>query len=165
MKTRENFISNLRRRRKAMRLTQAQFAEKIDKAVNTYQAYEDGRVVPKPETLDKIAQILGCNPIDLYLDPSSQNPSTQALDKEILRAIEKAVERGINEALSKDQVTHEKSFDFDPKDVVERLRSLPQNTRKILLALIYQDPSLAEGTTVDSSLLSLMSQIGRESAK
>ncbi len=75
--TRENFTINLRRRRKEMRLTQANFAEKLDKAVRTYQSYEDCSVTPPPDTLDQIAHILGCQVLDLYADPDA-NPADNA---------------------------------------------------------------------------------------
>ena len=58
---------NLKRHRKALGLTQADLAEMIDRAIRTYQSYEDCSVIPPPEVLDHLAEIFKVNPVDLYI--------------------------------------------------------------------------------------------------
>ena len=50
---------NLRRVRKAHKLTQAEFGEIIGKSQSTVYAYENGSVIPPFEVLNIVSQIFG----------------------------------------------------------------------------------------------------------
>lgn len=68
MKTiREVFKNNLKRLRKARGFRNAEaFARAHDIPWGTYQSAEQGKTIPQPETLAKIADALGVFEVDLF---------------------------------------------------------------------------------------------------
>ena len=51
---------NLKQRRKALKLTQGQMAEKFGLTRQTYQNYENGKTEPTLETAGRMAQFFNC---------------------------------------------------------------------------------------------------------
>lgn len=57
---------NLKQRRKALKLTQGQMAEKFGLTRQTYQNYENGKTEPTLETAGMMAQFFNCSISDLF---------------------------------------------------------------------------------------------------
>ena len=58
-------MTELKKRRKALGLTQAQLAALIAVRQTTLSQYENGDCFPRRDKLDKIASVLGCDVKDL----------------------------------------------------------------------------------------------------
>lgn len=65
--TKEAFISNLRRMRKAKYPSQENFARDVGLSERGYQKYEQGESQPTPEILDRFSKALNCQPWDLLM--------------------------------------------------------------------------------------------------
>jgi transcriptional regulator with XRE-family HTH domain len=128
-------------------LTQEKLSELVGKKPATVSRWEHGHISPKPKTLAKIAEVTG--------KAVSWFTRGDSLEGELLVRLER-LEKKL------EAFTH---VDFDPVDVAYRLQNLPHDKRKLLLALIYQDPTLAAGVKLDRSLLSLLGQLAKSPAK
>jgi transcriptional regulator with XRE-family HTH domain len=128
-------------------MTQEELSEAVGKKPATVSRWEGGHISPKPKTLAKIAAATG--------KPVSWFTRGDQLEGELLRRLERLEKKF-------EAFTH---VDFDPVDVAYRLQNLSPDMRKLLLALIYQDPSLAEGVSLDRSLLSLLGQLAKKPVK
>lgn len=73
MSTKELFVSNLRRLRKAKFKSQGAFASLVGLSERGYQSYEQGVTDPIPEVIDRFAKVLGCDPLDLLAPPPKDN--------------------------------------------------------------------------------------------
>jgi len=65
--------SNIKIFRKKMKLTQTALANIVNKSESSIQKYESGAVTPDFETLNKIAEALGCSLKDLINDSAQFN--------------------------------------------------------------------------------------------
>lgn len=65
MKTRDIFMENLKRLRKAKGLSQDDFAPMVGFGLRGYQKYEQGESSPTPDILDRFAEKLECEPWEL----------------------------------------------------------------------------------------------------
>ncbi len=69
---RELITNGIKRIRTASKLTQEQFAEKINMSVQGYRNIEHNRYLPTAETIDKICEVFNITPVELLLpDPQS----------------------------------------------------------------------------------------------
>lgn len=71
------FIANLKRHRKALGLTQEDFADKIFKSRSAYGSYEIGKYDPDLETLLRIAELCKTS-VDDLLTKTEVEESTSA---------------------------------------------------------------------------------------
>ena len=69
---RELITNGIRRLRTNNKLTQEQFAEKINMSVQGYRNIEHNRYLPTAETIDKICETFNISPVELLL-PNPQN--------------------------------------------------------------------------------------------
>ncbi len=67
---------NISRRRKSLRITQAEMAEKLGVDRNTYRYIEMGKTILVSERVDQIAEILGVEPEELILGFELYNPES-----------------------------------------------------------------------------------------
>lgn len=65
------FISNLKRYRHALGLTQEKFSELAHMSLRGFQKYEQGESRPTPEILDRFAKVLGIQGWMLMMPPRS----------------------------------------------------------------------------------------------
>lgn len=90
-------IANIRRIRKERGLTQEELAELCDTSVSYIGLLEIGRNVPKLSTIEKIADALGVDYIELFKSPENQsevkNRDYSKLKKRILSDIEKDLDK------------------------------------------------------------------------
>ena len=78
----QGLITNgIKRLRAKSKLTQEQFAEKINMSVQGYRNIEHNRYLPTAETIDKICDVFNIQPVELLL------PEPQANLNEILELI------------------------------------------------------------------------------
>ena len=84
---------NMKSRRKILRISQAELAEKINTAPNYISKIEAERQFPSVTMLEKIAIALNCYTIDLF--------STQAIKKRKIEKIEINFKNSINTLISK----------------------------------------------------------------
>ncbi len=66
MTLRETFIRNLKYYRKLSGLRQLDLALEIDKSTNYINSIENGKYFPSPETIEKIANVLKIDPMELF---------------------------------------------------------------------------------------------------
>jgi DNA-binding XRE family transcriptional regulator len=59
------FCDRIRARRKSLKLTQADIADRIKITASGYSQIESGNSSPSLDTISRVAEALGCNPIDL----------------------------------------------------------------------------------------------------
>lgn len=76
----EILSNNIRLRRKALGLTQAEFSAKIEMIYRTYQSIESGETWPQKANLETIAHGLNVHPQVLFQDPDAPIPPDQALE-------------------------------------------------------------------------------------
>lgn len=90
-------IANIRRIRKERGLTQEELAELCDTSVSYIGLLEIGRNVPKLSTIEKIADALGVDYIELFKSTENQsevkNRDYSKLKKRILSDIEKDLDK------------------------------------------------------------------------
>lgn len=90
-------VANIRRIRKERGMTQEKLAELCNTSVSYIGLLEIGRNVPKLSTIEKIADALGVDYVELFISPESQtNPSNKdytKLKKRILADIEKDLDK------------------------------------------------------------------------
>lgn len=67
---------NISHRRKSLRITQAEMAEKLGVDRNTYRYIETGKTILVSERVDQIADILGVEPEELILGFELYNPES-----------------------------------------------------------------------------------------
>lgn len=123
-------------------LTQEALADAVGVEPPTISRWESGQIEPRPATLVKIAKAVE--------KPVSWFTRGDSLEGELLARLDR---------MEKTLQTFIDHADFDPADVVKRLKSLSPNIRQIVLALIYKDPRLAQGVKVDRAFLNLLTQI------
>ena len=63
----QQITTGIKRLRLNSKLTQEQFAEKINMSVQGYRNIEHNRYLPTAETIDKICNVFNINPIELLL--------------------------------------------------------------------------------------------------
>jgi transcriptional regulator with XRE-family HTH domain len=124
----ETFIKNLIRRRKTLRLTQAQFAERIGMSIRGYQKYEQGETSPTPDVIEKFATKLDCFPIDLLSEDQASITSSPLLSSaDLARAIQGLIDAGpARQAFLLYMATGDEKFldrlDEDARQVVANIR-------------------------------------------
>jgi transcriptional regulator with XRE-family HTH domain len=125
-------------------LTQEELAEAVDKKPATVSRWEGGHISPKPKTLARIALATG-KPVSWFTRGESIEGELQArLDR---------VERIISAF---------ETVEFDSAEVLRRLKNLKPNLQKIVLAIIYEDPTRAADVEIDASLLGLKSNKSKQ---
>lgn len=76
----QKLITNgIKRLRFKSKLTQEQFAEKINMSVQGYRNIEHNKYLPTAETIDKICEVFDISPVELLL-PDSQNDLIEIKD-------------------------------------------------------------------------------------
>ena len=73
MSYRELITNGIRRLRTESKLTQEQFAEKINMSVQGYRNIEHNRYLPTAETIDKICEVFDIQPVELLLPEPQAN--------------------------------------------------------------------------------------------
>ena len=73
------FNERLKNVRKEKGLTQADLAEKAGISINSVRLYESGKITPKVETLQKIADALEVPWLDLYPDDTARTAAMKSL--------------------------------------------------------------------------------------
>lgn len=73
MSYQELITNGIKRLRAVHKLTQEQFAEKIDMSVQGFRNIEHSRYLPTAETLDKICSVFNISPIELLLTDPQDN--------------------------------------------------------------------------------------------
>jgi transcriptional regulator with XRE-family HTH domain len=81
---REVLAANIRENRRKLGLTQEQFAEKAEVSTHYIALIETCNKYPKPEMLERLAQALGVEPLQLF---SSTAASYEALERLIQQGI------------------------------------------------------------------------------
>lgn len=91
MSSREVFIDNLKRLRKAKVGSQQAMADALGITLRAYQRYEYAQTSPSPEMLDQFARILNCEPYVFFLEPETA-PETSDLHEaiKVLKALDAA---------------------------------------------------------------------------
>ncbi|WP_158069960.1 helix-turn-helix transcriptional regulator [Cnuella takakiae] len=79
----------LKTKRLEKRLSQEDVAKAIGKSLRTYQYYEEGESMPKQETLQKLADLLGFTRADIYKDAEKLHNSQPKpnSDNDLLKAL------------------------------------------------------------------------------
>lgn len=90
-------VANIRRIRKERGMTQEKLAELCNTSVSYIGLLEIGRNVPKLSTIERIADALGVDCVELFTSPEkqtgSQNRDYSKLKKRILSDIEKDLDK------------------------------------------------------------------------
>lgn len=90
-------VTNIRRIRKERGLTQEELAELCDTSVSYIGLLEIGRNIPKLSTIEKIANALGVDYIELFKSPNDQSEvksrDYSKLKEKILVDIEKDLDK------------------------------------------------------------------------
>lgn len=90
-------VTNIRRIRKERGLTQEELAELCDTSVSYIGLLEIGRNIPKLSTIEKIANALGVDYIELFKSPNDQSEiksrDYSKLKEKILSDIEKDLDK------------------------------------------------------------------------
>ena len=90
-------VTNIRRIRKERGLTQEELAELCDTSVSYIGLLEIGRNIPKLSTIEKIANALGVDYIELFMSPNDQSEvksrDYSKLKEKILVDIEKDLDK------------------------------------------------------------------------
>lgn len=73
MSYKELITNGIKRLRKANKLTQEQFAEKISMSVQGYRNIEHNKYLPTAETIDKICTVFNISPVKLLLPDQQDN--------------------------------------------------------------------------------------------
>jgi transcriptional regulator with XRE-family HTH domain len=129
--TKEIFVSNLRRLRKAKFPSQGAFAKEVSLSERGYQKYEQGETDPIPEVIDRFAEKLGCFPADLITEKQSTSELEPNFDFSTAAAF------------------------------LARFSGLPHPFQKVILALIYKDGTMARGLSpkLEKPVLALISNL------
>jgi transcriptional regulator with XRE-family HTH domain len=85
------FAQNMREKRKSLKMTQGDLAEKADLSTNYIGLLERCRKSPSFETMEKIAKALGIDTFELFSGKDFPAEMLLLSQKEILKEIEKAV--------------------------------------------------------------------------
>lgn len=75
---REVFIQNLKEKRKQCRLFQAKLAELVDVSTHHIAMIELARNFPTIDLIERLAQALGAEVYELFIDATSQNAQRYA---------------------------------------------------------------------------------------
>ena len=73
MSYQELITNGIKRLRTKNKLTQEQFAEKINMSVQGYRNIEHNRYLPTAETIDKICEVFNIQPVELLLPEPQAN--------------------------------------------------------------------------------------------
>lgn len=79
---------NIRRIRKSKEMTQKDLAAKLETTPQNLAQYENGKRNPKPETLQKIADALGCDAFDLIPKSELTLEQEKELDRQYKESID-----------------------------------------------------------------------------
>ena len=75
MKYQKLITDGIKRLRNKSKLTQEQFAEKINMSVQGYRNIEHNKYLPTAETIDKICDVFNISPLDLIIPEEQSNLS------------------------------------------------------------------------------------------
>ena len=117
--------ARIKKRRKALRLTQKELADRIHKVEGSVRQYENGLRSPDETTKVAIANALGVSYSDLFvLDPRPMAfESPEAFEKAQYEAMQKARLSGVAEittTYTADGIINEARFRFEKHDLSER---------------------------------------------
>ena len=100
---RQVFINNLRRYRKAKKVRQLDLAVEIGKSPNYINSIENGKYFPPPETIERIADFLGVEPMLLFSRQSDEIPfSSRESSTEFAEVLYARLKADLHEILKKD---------------------------------------------------------------
>lgn len=141
------FGNNLKKIRKSLGLTQAEFAEKLGLGTRGYQRHEQGENDPTIATVKKYSKILNVNYMDMLIDPdnspqSSPNPEP-TLDERILSEIRRATQESIQEAFKEQALKNGREYVPTVMEMLQvALKDLPESKLQSMLeyALKIKNP-------------------------
>lgn len=121
----------IQRRRKELRLTQKELAERVHKVEGSIRQYENGLRMPDETTKVAIANALGVSYIDLFSPPVSDDgtggsimtfDSPEDFKKAWNEATQKPEKNGLYQIVVHhgDGITNEAQYRFEAKDLSER---------------------------------------------
>jgi transcriptional regulator with XRE-family HTH domain len=96
----EIFAYNLKEKRRESGLTQAQLAEKVEVSTHHIGMLEIARNYPTLELVERIAETLGLEIHELFIDPLSPQKELERLYQTVARDIERVVADAVQKALS-----------------------------------------------------------------
>jgi transcriptional regulator with XRE-family HTH domain len=96
---REVLAANIRENRRRLGLTQEQFAEKANVSTHYIALIETCNKYPKPEMLERLAEALGVEPLQLFSATGASNKALESLIQQGITDIKQAVRETIQETL------------------------------------------------------------------
>ncbi|MCM1322509.1 MAG: helix-turn-helix domain-containing protein [Bacteroides sp.] len=104
---REIFINNLKFYRKAKKMTQLELSVELEKSANYIAAIENSASFPPPETIDRIAEILGINSAQLFdaggspenVLSNNRRQFSEEVAEELERRISRTIRKEIREVM------------------------------------------------------------------
>ena len=96
---REIFAHNLKKHRQNCGLSQAQLAEKVHVSTHHIAMMEIARNYPALELVERIANVLGVEIHELFINPLSAAEEMERLYQTVAKNIEKVVDEAVQKAL------------------------------------------------------------------
>ena len=129
MKMSKKFGDRLRSIRLTAGKKQREIADQADISLRYYQKIEAGESFPGIDNLNAIASALECTVADLYID-------------------QEHIKRLALKELAMPKINFEDDLTFDQAaSLVSKFSSLSPLRKKVVLAVIYEDPSIARGVS------------------
>jgi transcriptional regulator with XRE-family HTH domain len=91
-KIQEHLSRNIKKRRKALGLTQAELAERVDCACNYLSLIEQGKKFPSPAMMERIADALTMESYELFHGPETGANALGDVKDELLSGLESMVQ-------------------------------------------------------------------------
>jgi transcriptional regulator with XRE-family HTH domain len=95
---REAVAANLREYRRRLGLTQEQFAEKANVSTHYIAMIETCNTFPKPEMLERLAEALGIEPLQLFGAPTVLNEALERLLQQGMSDMKQVVREAVKES-------------------------------------------------------------------
>ena len=145
------FGNNLRQIRVARGYTQEYVAEKLDTNYQTYQNWDSGKRIPKPETLIAISKILGVEQTDFFR-PANGHESLRIIQEEKLK--ENKSETHMALALG-DMAKEKGKLSDRVKELEEQLKSIPDDFLKSV-SQVKEDKRAGMWRTLTNGVLGII---------
>lgn len=88
---------NMKARRKELGISQAELAEKIDTSPNYISKIEAEKQFPSVQMIEKIAQSLGIDSVDLFSTKQKENLKIDKIQDDLIQNISEQVKRSFRE--------------------------------------------------------------------
>jgi transcriptional regulator with XRE-family HTH domain len=99
---REVVAANIRENRRRLGLTQEQFAEKAGVSAHFVAMIETCNKFPKPEMLERLAEALGIEPLQLFSAPAALNEALERLLQQGMTDMKQVVRDAVKESLAEE---------------------------------------------------------------